>query len=172
MTTTFSASKEAKLIEAKRGFHVAVFENELLALIIQQSINGGQVSTDPRLSVNSQPALTPDRQGERLYIKGGVQMGFKRSFPEGWLRVWRYVDLFTYLPGTMQYEPTPVVAEQVGPVGGERTAELFDYWRGAVAEVLKPFRPGELGINQSTGEIDLRENIPEGLLPVLLPAGS
>jgi hypothetical protein len=166
--TSFSAEKETRLLLARDEFRTAMFEDDFFAELVAKSVEAWNVSPDPKLALLMQPSLMPGIRGEDVMVTGGVQLAFVDKTAKYSSQMWQYIDLFTYRPEMAVCEYNPSVAESPG-YSDLRAEQLFAHWTRAVRTITAQFDPQELRINKHTGEIDLRENIPEGKTPLLLP---
>ena len=145
-----------------------MFEDDFFAELVAKSVEAWDISPDPKLVLLMQPSLMPEIQGEHVMVTGGVQLAFVDKTVKNPSKTWNYIDLFTYRPEMSGHEYDTAVVESLG-YSGSRAEQLFAHWTRAVRVITAHFDPHELRVNRYTGEIDLRENIPEGKTPLLLP---
>jgi|GEM_PF-3380532 len=168
----FSAEKEARLTAAKAEFRNTILANDLFARIVVTCIENWAVDTSPEIETLMQPSIMPGNEaGMPDALVGGVQVGFRNAVPgttKSTGTTWRFIDLFAYKPHVPGYEvvPTTPVISTATPA---EVTPLFDTWKSAVGGILGEFGQHELLVNPHTGEIDLRENMYEGKMPVFLP---
>ena len=170
--SSFPAEKEDRLMAARTEFQLAMMENELFSSLLIRSIEEWDKPASSTIKVLMQPSVMPQQGAEvEQVIAGGVQVGFKSMGTQFGASRWHFLDLALYDPRKLGYRRAEPLLQMNPTASDEETMQLITDWGGAITRILNQFGPYDLRANVYTGEIDLRENIEEGRMPVHLPRG-